>query len=104
MSALLGVLEADDPIAGMDGQLRKHRTLEAIKRLLVRESLAQPLLIIFEDLHWFDAESLEFLTLLADSLPALRMLMLVNHRPRVCTSVARKIVLSTVAARSTRSE
>ena len=81
VSALLGVLEADDPIAGMDGQLRKHRTLEAIKRLLVRESLAQPLLIIFEDLHWFDAESLEFLTLLADSLPALRMLMLVNHRP-----------------------
>lgn len=81
VNALLGVLEADDPIAGMDGQLRKHRTLDAIKRLLVRESLAQPLLIIFEDLHWFDAESLEFLTLLADSLPALRMLMLVNHRP-----------------------
>ena len=71
----------------MDGQLLKHRTLEAIKRLLVRESLAQPLLIIFEDLHWFDAESLEFMTLLADSLPALRMLMLVNHGPAVCTSV-----------------
>ena len=81
VNAMLGVLEADDPIAGMDGQLRKHRTLDAIKRLLVRESLAQPLLIIFEDLHWFDAESLEFLTLLADSLPAQRMLMLVNHRP-----------------------
>jgi class 3 adenylate cyclase len=81
VSALLGVFGPDDPIAGMDGQLRKQRTLEAIKRLLVRESLAQPLLIIFEDLHWFDAESLEFLTLLADSLPALRMLMLVNHRP-----------------------
>ncbi len=81
LNALLGVPEADDPTAGMDRQLRKQRTLDAIKRLLVRDSLAQPLLIIFEDLHWFDTESLEFLRLLADSLANLRILMLVNHRP-----------------------
>jgi class 3 adenylate cyclase/predicted ATPase len=81
LNALLGVPEADDPIAGMDRQLRKQRTLDAIKRMLVRESLAQPLVFIFEELHWFDTESLEFLTLLADSLANLKMLMLVNHRP-----------------------
>jgi len=81
LNALLGVPEADDPIAGMDRQLRKQRTLDAIKRLLVRESLEQPLIVIFEDLHWFDNESLEFLTLLADSLGNLKILMLVNHRP-----------------------
>ena len=81
LNALLGVPEADDPIAGMDRQLRKQRTLDAIKRLLVRESLEQPLMVIFEDLHWFDTESLEFLTLLADSLGNLKILMLVNHRP-----------------------
>ena len=81
LNALLGAPEADDPIAGMDRQLRKQRTLDAIKRLLVRESLEQPLIVIFEDLHWFDNESLEFLTLLADSLGNLKILMLVNHRP-----------------------
>ena len=81
LHALLGISEADDPIAGMNPQLRKQRTLDAIKRVLVRESLAQPLMVIFEDLHWFDAESLEFLTLLADSLANLNILMLVNHRP-----------------------
>jgi tetratricopeptide (TPR) repeat protein len=81
LHGLLGVPEADDPIAGMDRQLRKQRTLDAIKRLLVRESLEQPLVVIFEDLHWFDTESLEFLTLLADSLGNLKILMLVNHRP-----------------------
>ena len=81
LHALLGISEADDPIAGMDPQLRKQRTLDAIKRLLVRESLAQPLMVIFEDLHWFDTESLEFLTLLADSLANLKILMLLNHRP-----------------------
>jgi predicted ATPase len=81
LNALLGVSEADDPIAEMDRQLRKQRTLDAIKRLLVRESLVQPLLIIFEDLHWFDTESLEFLTLLANSVANLQILMLLNHRP-----------------------
>jgi class 3 adenylate cyclase/predicted ATPase len=81
LNALLGVPEADDPIEGMDRPLRKQRTLDAIKRVMVRESLAQPLLVIFEDLHWFDNESLEFMTLLADSLATLRILMLVNHRP-----------------------
>ena len=81
LHALLGISEAEDPIAGMDSQLRKQRTLEAIKRVLVRESLVQPLIVIFEDLHWFDTESLEFLTLLADSLATLKILMLVNHRP-----------------------
>lgn len=81
LHALLGISEADDPIAGMNPQLRKQRTLDAIKRVLVRESLARPLIVIFEDLHWFDTESMEFLTLLADSLANLKILMLVNYRP-----------------------
>ena len=40
--------------AQMDAQIRKRRTLEAIKRILLRESLNQPLMVIFEDLHWID--------------------------------------------------
>ena len=34
---------------------RRRRTLEALKRLLLRESQVQPLLLVFEDLHWIDA-------------------------------------------------
>src|SRR5262249_33176732 len=49
---LLGLAESDDPLAQMDGQVKKRRTLEAIKRILLRESLNQPLMVIFEDLHW----------------------------------------------------
>src|SRR5262249_33553139 len=49
---LLGLLEADDPLAQMDPELRKRRTHEAIKRILVRQSLEQPLVLVFEDLHW----------------------------------------------------
>ena len=52
--SLLGIVEGDDPLAQMDGQVKKRRTLEAIKRILLRESLNQPLMVIFEDLHWID--------------------------------------------------
>ena len=65
--SLLGIVEGDDPLAQMDGQIRKRRTLEAIKRILLRESLNQPLMVIFEDLHWIDEATQEFLNLLADS-------------------------------------
>src|SRR6266849_1063530 len=62
--SLLGIVEGDDPLAQMDGQIRRRRTLEGIKRLLLRESLNQPLLVIFEDLHWIDGESQALLNLL----------------------------------------
>jgi class 3 adenylate cyclase len=46
--ALLGIQEAPDPIAQMDPQVKRRRTLDAIKRIVVRESLKQPLIVIFE--------------------------------------------------------
>jgi class 3 adenylate cyclase/tetratricopeptide (TPR) repeat protein len=79
--SLLGIVEGADPLAQMDGQLRKRRTLEAIKRILLRESLNQPLMVIFEDLHWIDEATQEFLNLLADSLGTAKLLLLVNYRP-----------------------
>jgi class 3 adenylate cyclase len=78
---LLGLFEGDDPLPQMDGQVKKRRTLEAIKRILLRESLNQPLMVTFEDLHWIDEQTQEFLNLLADSIGTARILLLVNYRP-----------------------
>jgi hypothetical protein len=39
---LLGIVEGEDPLGQMDAQVKKRRALEAIKRLLLRESLNQP--------------------------------------------------------------
>jgi predicted ATPase len=78
--SLLGIVEGADPLAQMDGQLKKRRTLEAIKRILLRESLNQPLMVIFEDLHWIDEATQELLNLLADSLGTAKLLLLVNYR------------------------
>jgi AAA ATPase domain/Adenylate and Guanylate cyclase catalytic domain len=55
--SLLGIVEGEDPPAQMDGQIRKRRTLEAIKRIVLRESLNQPLMMILEDLHWMDEQT-----------------------------------------------
>src|SRR5207247_3612695 len=55
--ALLGVSEEGAATAEIDSQTRMNRTLDAVKRLILRESLNQPLIIIFEDLHWIDAET-----------------------------------------------
>src|SRR5215831_16304214 len=79
--ALLDALPADSPFLTLDPPQRRRRTLEALKRVLVRESQAQPLLLVFEDLHWIDTETQALLDTLVESLPTAHMLLLVNYRP-----------------------
>jgi predicted ATPase len=79
--SLLGIAGASASLAMMDARIRRRRTLEAVKRIIIRESLRQPLVVIFEDLHWIDAETQELLYLLVDSVASARILMLVNYRP-----------------------
>jgi class 3 adenylate cyclase/tetratricopeptide (TPR) repeat protein len=77
---LLGFTEGDDPLARMDARIRRQRTLEALKRILLRESLDQPLMVVFEDLHWIDQETQAFLNLLADSIGTAKLLLLATYR------------------------
>ena len=79
--SLLAISEVEDPLSAMDAQVRRRRTLDAIKRILLRESLNQPLMVIFEDLHWIDDETQALLNLLADSIGTAKLLLLVNYRP-----------------------
>ena len=82
--ALLALLEAlpdDHAFLRLDPPQRRQRTLEALKRVLLREGQAQPLLLVFEDLHWIDSETQALLDSLVDSLPTAWVLLLVNYRP-----------------------
>ena len=79
--ALLDVPVEDRHWQALDPTQRRQRTLEAIKGLLLRESQVQPLLLVFENLHWIDAETQAVLDSLIDSLPTARLLLLVNYRP-----------------------
>jgi class 3 adenylate cyclase/tetratricopeptide (TPR) repeat protein len=79
--ALLDVLPEDSPFRQLDPTQRRQRTLTALKRLLLRESQVQPLLLVFEDLHWLDTETQALLDSLVESLPTAHILLLVNYRP-----------------------
>ncbi len=81
IQSLLGIAGAGASLAMMDAPIRRRRTLEAVKRIIIRESLKQPLVAIFEDLHWIDPETQNLLDLLVDSVAGARILMLVNYRP-----------------------
>src|SRR5262245_2918326 len=84
LPAVLALLDVtvDDPVwQKLDPGQRRQRTLDAVKRLLLREAREQPLLVIFEDLHWFDGETQALLDGLVESLGSTRLLLLVNYRP-----------------------
>jgi predicted ATPase len=79
--ALLGVPVEDAAWQGLDPPRRRRHTLDAVKRLLLRQSQAGPLLLVLEDLHWLDSESQALLDELIESLPALPILLLATYRP-----------------------
>jgi class 3 adenylate cyclase len=79
--SLLDALPEDSPFVQLDPPQRRQRTLDALKRVFLRESQVQPLLLVCEDLHWIDSETQALLNSLAESLPTARLLLLVNYRP-----------------------
>jgi len=84
LSALLALLDVpvdNAPWKALDPGQRRRRTLDAVRQLLLREAREQPVLLIFEDLHWIDGETQTFLDSLIESLPTARFLLVVNYRP-----------------------
>jgi class 3 adenylate cyclase/tetratricopeptide (TPR) repeat protein len=92
--ALLDVPVEDAHWQALDPAQRRRRTLDAVKHLLLRECQGQPLLVVFEDLHWIDAETQALLDGLVESLPTARLLLLVNYRPEYQHGWGRKTYYS----------
>src|SRR5262249_52938215 len=84
LPALLSLLDVpgEDPAwQTMQPAQRRRHTLEGEKRLLLREAQEQPLVVVFEDLHWIDGETQALLDGLVESLGSAKLLLLVNYRP-----------------------
>src|SRR5262249_17907562 len=79
--ALLDVPVDDASWLALDPLQRRQQTLDAVKRLLLQESEVQPLVVVFEDLHWIDSETQAMLDSLVESLPAVRLWLRANYRP-----------------------
>src|SRR2546425_1100772 len=60
MLAVLQLPVDDRHWSALDPPQRRYRMLDAVKRLLIRQSEVRPLLLVFEDLHWIDSETQAF--------------------------------------------
>jgi DNA-binding NtrC family response regulator len=84
LSAVLTLLDVpveDDAWQALDPPQRRRQLLDAIKRLLIRESQIQPLLLVAENLHWIDGETQALLETLIGGLATTRILLLATYRP-----------------------
>jgi predicted ATPase len=73
--SLLDALPEDSPFLQLDPPQRRQHTLGGLKRILLRESQVQPLVLVFEDLHWIDSETQALLDRLIESLPTAHLLL-----------------------------
>ena len=78
---LLDAIPEDHDFLKLDPAQRRERTLDAVRRVLLRESRSQPLLLVFEDLHWIDEATQALLDAMVESLPTVSVLLAVNYRP-----------------------
>ena len=69
------------PVFEIDPQQRRQKTLEALTRQIEMLSRSNPVLMVFEDLHWIDPTSFELLGRTVERLKTLRVLLVITYRP-----------------------
>jgi class 3 adenylate cyclase/tetratricopeptide (TPR) repeat protein len=80
LRALVGFDPGDPTVSNMDPQARRGELFYALRRLLLQAAETHPQVVVYEDLHWSDKATEEYLTLIADSLPASRVLLILTYR------------------------
>lgn len=78
---LLDALDAGHPFQALDPLQHRQHTYQAITRLLLRENHVQPVVAVFEDLHWNNSLTLGLLNEIVVNARDARLLLLVTYRP-----------------------
>ncbi|MGE4096438.1 MAG: adenylate/guanylate cyclase domain-containing protein [Candidatus Binatia bacterium] len=82
LAALLSLPQAGgSPLLSLTPQQQKQKTLDVLVRWLLEEAERAPVYAVWEDLHWADPSTLEFLMVCLDQTPTARMLMVLTGRP-----------------------
>jgi class 3 adenylate cyclase/tetratricopeptide (TPR) repeat protein len=77
---LLGVDPGDPKVAAIDAAARRARILEAVRALSLRGAQIRPIVFVFEDLHWVDTSTEEYLTGLMDAVASAPILLVLTYR------------------------
>src|SRR5262249_46062342 len=78
---LLDALDEEHPFRSLEPLQHRQYTYQAVSRLLLSESRVQPVIAVFEDLHWNDSLTLGLLNELVVGARDARLLLLVSYRP-----------------------
>ena len=105
-AALLSIPAGDRyPLPKLTPQRLKEVTLRSLIGQLKKLAARQPVLMLFEDLHWVDPTTIELLSLIVDETPALRLLLIATGRPDFAPRWPSQPYISTISlSRLGRSE
>jgi class 3 adenylate cyclase/tetratricopeptide (TPR) repeat protein len=78
---LLSVDPGHRALATMDPQQRRGELFDAVRRLTMRAAEVHPQVCVFEDLHWMDRATQDYLLSVADSVATSRVLLVLTYRP-----------------------
>ena len=85
---LLAVDPGDPAVLAMDPVARRTRTFHALRALALRVSAIRPLVLLFEDMHWADSNTQEYLDFLMNSVASARLMLILAYRPEYSPKLA----------------
>jgi class 3 adenylate cyclase/tetratricopeptide (TPR) repeat protein len=102
------VADPEHPLPPLSAEERMRRVFDVVRRVAPRRSERGALVLLVEDLHWFDAASVAFLEQLIESYPGTRTLVVTNFRPEFHASwmrhsYYRQVALSPLSSEEVRS-
>ena len=101
---LLAVDPGDPAVLAMDGVARRTRTFHALRALGLRGASIRPLVLVFEDMHWADSSSQEYLDFLMDSVAGARLMLILTHRLEYSPKFGGRSFYSTINLRHLTNE
>jgi predicted ATPase/class 3 adenylate cyclase len=78
---LLSVKVSELDLTAISPEIKKDRILNALKRIVLKGSEIRPLVLAYEDLHWIDSSSFDYLKYLLEIIPGARILLIFTYRP-----------------------
>ena len=96
---LLAVDPGDSAVLAMDPVARRTRTFHALRALALRVAAIRPLVLLFEDMHWADSSTQEYLDFLMNSVASARLMLILAHRPEYSPKLGSRSFHSTINLR-----
>lgn len=96
LQEILSLTEDDDAFKQLEPKIKREKTFDALRDLLVRSSQEKPLVLAVEDMHWIDKTSEDFLGYLIDWLAASPILLVLLYRPEYTHQWASKTYYSQI--------